>query len=173
MKDLTSHPIRNQAAVVKGRTAPEAPSSRAGSHHLLCSSLTGGAQGDLTWPRSPGRRPGGRERHITSVSKGFCSCHIQVPALHQHQPRRAFIPQGHMPQTRLGKAHQQPSPHPHRPQHTQTRNPEPRTVSPATPAPAGKGQGSHQAPLTATYCSEALGGILGAQGGQRARVSLV
>lgn len=43
MKDLTSHPIRNQAAVVEERKAPEARSSRAGS--LLCYRLTGGAQG--------------------------------------------------------------------------------------------------------------------------------
>ena len=171
MKDLTSHPIRNQAAVVKGRTAPEAPSSRARSRHLLHYSLTGGTRGDLSWSRAPGWRPGGTERHITSISKGFCAHHIQVPALHQHQSRRAFIPQGHMPQTHLGKAHQQPSPHPHRAQRAQTRNPEPRTLSPAAPAPAGKGRGSH-----GLHWQQVLlrgpRGRPGAQGGRRARVSL-
>lgn len=85
----------------------------------------------------------------------------------------AFIPRGHVPQTRLGQAHQQPSPHPHRPQRAHSRNPEPRTLSPAVPAPAGKGWGSHRAPLTATSCSAALGGILGAQGGWRTGASLV
>ena len=164
MKDLTSHPIRNQVAVVKGRTAPEAPSSRARSRHLLHYSLTGGTRGDLSWSRAPGWRPGGTERHITSISKGFCAHHIQVPALHQHQSRRAFIPQGHMPQTHLGKAHQQPSPHPHRAQRAQTRKPEPRTLSPAAPAPAGKGR-DRTGSTGSKSCSAALGGVQGHRAG--------
>ena len=173
MKDLTSHPIRNQAPVVEERKAPEARSSRAGS--LLCYRLTGGAWGDLTWSRAPGRRSGGTERHIASVSKGFCAHHSQVPALHQHQPRPLgsfghSSPGVTCPRHAWAKPTSSPA-HIHidcTQQEPRAQHPEPRRASTRR-----ERMGVAPAPLTAMSCSAALRGILGAQGGRRAGASLV
>lgn len=173
MKDLTSHSIRNQAAVVEERKTPEARRSRAGS--LLCYRLTGGARGDLTWSRAPGRRSGGTERHIASISKGFCAHHSQVPALHQHQPRplgsfghsspRVTCPRHAWAKPTSSPAHI----------HIDCTQQEPRAQDPESRHASTCRERMGVAPGSADshVLSAALRGILGAQGGQRAGASLV